>query len=316
MATIRAILRESHIAARKREGGVAEQYANRASTTLDGAIDGSATSISVASATGFPTSAQYRIVIDNEILLVTGGVGTTTWAVSRGAEGTASVPHTDETAVIHVLTAASLRDVPDYTRKDELTTKGDLYVATGAGSPQRLGVGANAQMLMADSTQAAGVKWSLAALDGLSDVDVESPVAGDLLTWIAGESKWKNARPAQVTVRVPRSWSISGEVGIPTGDQGFICPFFVKAPTGQTVQLVSARYQINSGTSVVCKLQRNGADITGFTGITVTTTPADTDPPDVALNDNDAVALVVTAVSGTPKNMSFTVFLDLSVSPP
>ncbi len=47
-----------------------------------------------------------------------------------------------------------------YTREDLLTTKGDLYVATGASTPTRLGVGANDQLLTADSNVAGGVKWS------------------------------------------------------------------------------------------------------------------------------------------------------------
>jgi len=294
---------------------VVEQYANRASTTLSGAIDGSTTSITVASATGFPSSSQYRVVIDSEILLVTGGAGTTTWTVARGAEGTAAVPHNNGSAVLHVLTAASLRDVPDYTRTDQLTTKGDLYVATGPASPERLGVGTDGQLLMADSAQAAGVKWSLASLAGLSDVTVASPAAGELLTWDAVGSAWKNVDPSQVTVRVPHTWAITGEIRVPTGDTDFICPFFVKVPASQTVQLVSARYQINSGTSVSCKLQRNGSDITGFMGINVTTTAADTDATDVTLGDDDAIALVVTAVSGTPRNLTFTVFIDYSTTP-
>jgi len=42
----------------------------------------------------------------------------------------------------------------------------------------------------------------------------------------------------------------------------------------------------------------------------VTTTAADTDPADITLNNNDVVSLVVTAVGGSPLNMSFTVFLE------
>ncbi|HZT06955.1 MAG TPA: hypothetical protein VFC51_07975 [Chloroflexota bacterium] len=137
-----------------------EQFANRASTTLVGAIDGGATSITVASASGFPPAAQFRIVIDTEIMLVTAGAGTTTWTVVRGAEGTTAAAHEDGSSVTHVLTAASLRNVPDYTRRDVLTTKGDLYVADGNASPTRLAAGGDGEVLQADATQAAGLKWS------------------------------------------------------------------------------------------------------------------------------------------------------------
>ncbi len=46
------------------------------------------------------------------------------------------------------------------TDKSTLTTKGDLYVATGASTIVRLGVGTNSQVLTADSTQASGVRWA------------------------------------------------------------------------------------------------------------------------------------------------------------
>lgn len=43
--------------------------------------------------------------------------------------------------------------------KSLVTTKGDLIVATGSGTVVRQGVGTDGQVLIADSTQADGVKW-------------------------------------------------------------------------------------------------------------------------------------------------------------
>jgi len=41
-----------------------------------------------------------------------------------------------------------------------LTAKGDIYAATAAATPDRLGVGANDTVLTADSTTATGLKWA------------------------------------------------------------------------------------------------------------------------------------------------------------
>jgi Tfp pilus assembly protein PilX len=61
-------------------------------TTLTGAMTASQTSLTVASASGFPAS-QFHIRIDDEIMTVTGGFGTTTWTVTRGASGTTAKSH-------------------------------------------------------------------------------------------------------------------------------------------------------------------------------------------------------------------------------
>jgi hypothetical protein len=110
--------------------------------------------------------------------------------------------------------------------------------------------------------------------------------------------------------RFGHTYAITGEIIVPSGDDAFVLPFNVSLATGQTAAVVKCRYSINSGTSVTCKLQKNGVDLTGFTGITVTTTPASTDPADQAVVDDDELALVVTAVAGLPKNLSFTIFIE------
>jgi Tfp pilus assembly protein PilX len=70
-----------------------------ASTTLSSAINSSQTTVGVLSATGFPTS-QFKIRIDDEVMTVTGGYGTTTWTVTRGASGTTAVAHAASQTVI------------------------------------------------------------------------------------------------------------------------------------------------------------------------------------------------------------------------
>lgn len=75
-------------------------------TTLSAAITTttSPTSITVASAAGFPSSGNYTILIDNEQMTVTAGQGTTTWTVTRGVNSTTAATH---------LTGAGVIQLPD-----------------------------------------------------------------------------------------------------------------------------------------------------------------------------------------------------------
>ncbi|MEZ0448690.1 multicopper oxidase domain-containing protein [Cellulomonas sp. ICMP 17802] len=66
---------------------------NPRTTTRPTATTAGATTITVASAAGFPTTGTYAVRIDNEVLLVTGGQGTTTWTVARGQLGTSAATH-------------------------------------------------------------------------------------------------------------------------------------------------------------------------------------------------------------------------------
>jgi hypothetical protein len=71
-----------------------EQYANNPVTTLDGAIDNAVTTVVVANGSVFPSTGEFRLVVDDEIMLVTNRV-TDTLTVTRGVEGTAAASHLD-----------------------------------------------------------------------------------------------------------------------------------------------------------------------------------------------------------------------------
>lgn len=85
---------------------MAYRYTNNAATTLSGSVTSGATSISVSSASDFPTQGNFTIIVDSEIMVVT-GVSGTTWTVTRGAEDTSAAAHTNNSAVTHILTKAS-----------------------------------------------------------------------------------------------------------------------------------------------------------------------------------------------------------------
>lgn len=84
-----------------------ENFSNDFSTTLNGAIDNATTSLTVASATGSP-DVQFRIRIDDELMLVTSKGGGLNWTVQRGIEGTTPASHSNGVPVTHILSAAAL----------------------------------------------------------------------------------------------------------------------------------------------------------------------------------------------------------------
>src|SRR4051812_13305340 len=94
-----------------------EQFANNAASTLSGGISAGATSLTVASASSFPGSGNFRIIIDSEIFLVTAVAGTT-FTVTPGYESTAQASHGSGAAVTHVCTAGVMSDISTRLKRD------------------------------------------------------------------------------------------------------------------------------------------------------------------------------------------------------
>jgi Pectate lyase superfamily protein len=90
-----------------------DRWTNSAQTTLSGnggSITAGATSMKVANALPFPQVATgfFRVLVDNEIIQITAGQGTTTWTISRGMEGTSAASHNDGATVTHDVSAWEL----------------------------------------------------------------------------------------------------------------------------------------------------------------------------------------------------------------
>lgn len=86
------------------------QWANSATTTLNGAINNAVTSLVVTSASLFPTAGYFSIVIDSEILLVK-SVSGSTFTVVRGQEGSTAASHSDGATVYEYVTAADINSI-------------------------------------------------------------------------------------------------------------------------------------------------------------------------------------------------------------
>jgi hypothetical protein len=100
-------------------------------------------------------------------------------------------------------------------------------------------------------------------------------------------------------------------------ETGTLPGMFVAVAPGQTVKLAAASHRIRSGTNVSWRLQRNGSDVAGFGTAgspIVSDTTADTvDPADVTLADGDELTVVISAVSGSPADLSITIVLGHEV---
>jgi hypothetical protein len=89
---------------------MAEQYANFATTTLNGSINNSTTSVVVTNGAVFPSNGNFRVTIETEIMLCTSR-SSNTLTVLRGQEGTTAVGHTSGLEVKSPLTKASIKNL-------------------------------------------------------------------------------------------------------------------------------------------------------------------------------------------------------------
>lgn len=89
-----------------------EQFENNFSTFLNGAIDDDDTTLTVDNVPNDITE-NFRIKIDNEIILVGSVSGSTFIDCERGVEGTTATSHDDDDLVEHILTAKGLRNLND-----------------------------------------------------------------------------------------------------------------------------------------------------------------------------------------------------------
>jgi len=149
---------------------MAELFKNLASTTLNGDIDDTTTSVVVNSAMGF-TGGNFRILIDSEIMKVT-GVSGTTLTVTRHQEGTSAAAHANGTDVKHILTVGALdaRDQNDLAAYDTYANR------PAAGTPGRIFLPTDGLFIERDNGsiwEKFGPIWPMTP-----------PVAADFGTWV------------------------------------------------------------------------------------------------------------------------------------
>jgi hypothetical protein len=126
-----------------------ERLANSASSVLTAAITSTATTLTVASASSFPSSGNFRIVCDTEIMIVT-GVSSNTFTITRGSESTTAAAHAFNAQVAQILTSGG---ISQYISDRSLT--GTLVNLPSAGTSGRLYYPTNAHFNYYDN----GTSW-------------------------------------------------------------------------------------------------------------------------------------------------------------
>lgn len=147
------------------------QFAGAAvATTITASINSTDTTCSLAATTGWPSSAgvSFYVVIDpgtsvEEKCLAT--ISGSTLTLTRGQDDTTAANHSSGATIYPVFTANDADEANELVSK--LTTKGDLLVTTGSAL-NRLPVGTNDQVLVADSAATNGVKWGTVSATGLA----------------------------------------------------------------------------------------------------------------------------------------------------
>lgn len=102
-----------------------------------------------------------------------------------------------------------------------LTTKGDIYAATAASTPARLGVGTNGQVLTAASTTATGLQWATPAAG--------FPTHIGCLTYKTGNQSLSNANQTYIsfdaevydTNGIHDNSTNNGRLTVPSGNGGY-----------------------------------------------------------------------------------------------
>lgn len=179
----------------------------RAATTLNGSINNSVTSVTITSATGWPTvsnSGFYAVIdpdsADEEKVLVTARTGTGL-TVTRGVDGTTGVAHASG-ATIRPCVSATDFDEANYMVSETVgnaVASGDLLVASAANNLTRLAKGSNSTILAVDSGGTLGYTTVTNAMVNASAAIDVSKLEAITTAYAVGNTSGSSAAPSAVS---------------------------------------------------------------------------------------------------------------------
>jgi hypothetical protein len=220
-----------------------ENYINGFSCSVDsGAIDNVSTTLPVTIAA--PVDSGFRILIDNELMLVMSGGTTTNWTVTRAIESTLAIAHGATTSIYVLLTAGSV----DQIRQDMVGYGGSLPSSPKAGDIFTLSTTGTQYMYTGSTWQ----PYAYVYVNNVIDIPPASPTAWDdeFLGSSINLTQWGLYDPyatiGTITESMSNSWftmsqtNSSSTVRIfgymqmaPSGTWTFRTKFAIDAATGQ-----------------------------------------------------------------------------------
>ncbi len=151
-----------------------ETFGNNDVTILFSSMGTSDTTVSVVSIAGFPTDGQFRLLIDTELLLVTGyNTGGNQWQVVRGIENTTAATHGEAAQVVCILTRGGLLQL----KADAQANGGNVFVYR-EGEPDPTGNIYGTFDGAYNAATSTGVPATIVFDDSLGDCFIASPING------------------------------------------------------------------------------------------------------------------------------------------
>lgn len=251
---------------------------NAVTTTLSAGIGSGDTSITIVSATGWPTGSQgpFFAVIDPDLsgeekILVTSRTGTTLTVSARGSDGTSASSHSSGATIKHVFTKTDADEANYAVSKTvgKITGAGTILIADGANSLAELDVKTSGRIIVGNGTTAASVAVSgdatLASSGALT-------VANDAVTYakmqnvsatdrLLGRDTAGAGDVEELTLASSLSFTGSGGIRVASGGVG-------------STELAAgiSRGALSSGYAEVTTSQTGITTLTDLTGLTVTVT--------------------------------------------
>lgn len=191
-------------------------------TTLTAALNNSVTSFSVVDGSTFPPgSSPFVVVIDRglateEKILISSRVTNSFNVLERAYDGSSAQNHALGAVVEHVLDAYTVEQANRYVNLQ--TAKGDIVAHDGT-TTQKVTVGTNDSVLIADSAQSSGVKWGQIEAAGISAAAITA-IANQVESQISPSGVPAGVITQFAGTTAPTGWLLcQGQTGLATTGQ-------------------------------------------------------------------------------------------------